>query len=112
MLDYKKKEREKEVEKLNKDIELIKKKKIEVDEVNNIKIQKVPLTNKVIISEDDFTNISTAAKKYITQDKKERRLNKMLKSAENTIVELKETIDKHAKELFSFKPLKGKHKLC
>jgi len=61
-----------------------------------------------MISEEDYEELTTAAKKYVVQEKQERKLKKLLKAAEKTITELKNEITKLTKELFSFKSIKAK----
>ena len=108
VLDYKKQERVKEIAVLDKDIVVIKQKKFDVKVIENIQVQKIPLMSKVMISEEDYEELTTAAKKYVVQEKQERKLKKLLKTAEKTIFELKNEITKLTKELFSFKSIKAK----
>lgn len=107
VLNYKKEERMKEVELLDKEISVVQKKKVKIDAVEKIEVKNVPLSSKVVISQDDYNNLSTAAKKYAIHVKEEGRLSKLLKSAENTIAELRNQIKSLTQELNQYRSVRG-----
>ena len=89
VLNYKKDERAKEVKQLEKKLVTVKKKVLDIEAIDKIEVKKVPLTaNKVMLDQEDYDNISTAAKKHIVQVKKVGKLEKQLKAAEDTISKL------------------------
>ncbi|NLB89951.1 MAG: recombinase [Clostridiales bacterium] len=92
VLNFKKEERAKEVEVLEKALAPLKKKQIDIQAVDSIEAKPLPLSSKVTLSQEDYATLSMAAKKLVVQEKKERKLKQLLKIAEKTIAELKAKI--------------------
>jgi len=53
------------------------------------------------LSQEDYKTLTTAAKKYVVQEKKERKLQKLLDVAEKTISNLKAKISELTATIFS-----------
>ena len=94
VMDYKKVQRSKEVATLEKTIEKIQHQQIDVQAVEQIEVKNVPLSSKVMLEKEDYTNLVSAAQKYVVQVKKERKLEKLLQAAEKTIAGMKAEITK------------------
>ena len=93
---------------LEKKIEKIQKQQIAVQSVEQIEAKPVPLSSKVILERSEYETLSAAAKKYITQEKKESKLQKMLDGANRLISELKAKVAALTKELSEYKSIRGK----
>lgn len=91
-----------------KKIEKIQKQQIAVQSVEQIEAKPVPLSSKVILERSEYETLSAAAKKYITQEKKESKLQKMLDGANRLISELKAKVAALTKELSEYKSIRGK----
>ena len=89
VMDYKKVQRSKEVATLEKTLEKLQNKQVDVQSVEQIAVKNVPLSSKVMLEKKDYDNLLTAAQKYVVQVKKERKLEKLLQAAEKTIAGLK-----------------------
>lgn len=74
---------------LEKKIEKIQKQQIAVQSVEQIEAKPVPLSSKVMLERSEYEALSTAAKKHITQEKKESKLQRALDAANKLIAELK-----------------------
>ena len=114
VMDYKKVQRSKEVAALEKTIEKIQNKQVDVQAVEQIEVKNVPLSSKVMLEKEDYKTIMTAAQKYVVQVKKERKLEKLLQAAEKTIAGLKaeiakltSTISKLTKQLDQYRSVRG-----
>ena len=78
---------------LEKKIEKFQKQQIAVQSVEKIEAKPVPLSStKVMLERSDYEMLTVAVKKYVTQEKKESRLQKALDAANRVIAELKDTI--------------------
>lgn len=86
--NFKKEQRTKEVKALEKPIAKIQNQQLEVQAVDNIEVKPVPLSSKVMLSQEDYKTLTTAAKKYVTQEKKESKLQKLLDAANKKIAQL------------------------
>ena len=106
-MDFKKQERQEEIKVLDKTIKKLQQKQMDIQAVEAISSQRVPLSSKVMIEREDFDTLTIAAKKYVAQEKKERRLQKLLDAANKTIGELKKAIQTLKMELDSYKSIKG-----
>jgi len=93
---------------LEKKIEKIQKQQIAVQSVEQIEAKPVPLSSKVILERSEYETLSAAVKKYITQEKKESKLQKMLDGANRLISELKAKVAALTKELSEYKSIRGK----
>ena len=107
VMDFKKQERQEEIKVLDKTIKKLQQKQMDIQAVEAISSQRVPLSSKVMIEREDFDTLTIAAKKYVAQEKKERRLQKLLDAANKTIGELKKAIQTLKMELDSYKSIKG-----
>lgn len=93
---------------LEKKIEKIQKKQVAVQAVDKIEPKSVPLSSKVMLERSEFESLSTAAKKYAAQEKKEHRLQKALDAANKVIAELKNKISELTAELAEYKSVRRK----
>jgi len=93
---------------LDKRIEKIQKQQMAVQSVDKIEVKPVPLSSKVMLERSEYESLASAAKKYITQEKKESKLQKALDAAHKLIAELKAQIAALTKELFEFKSIHKK----
>lgn len=114
VMDYKKVQRSKEVAMLEKTIEKLQKKQVDVQAVEQIDVKNIPLSSKVMLEKDDYQTLVTAAQKYVVQVKKERKLEKLLQAAEKTIAglkakvaELTRTILALTKQLDQYRSVRG-----
>ena len=104
----------KETEKLDKTKERIQKQKLDLKRIDEIEAKPTLIGNKVMVDRDDFDMVITAAKKHITQEKKESALQKALDAAHKLIAELKSTVADltrklaaATKELSEYKSVRG-----
>ena len=93
---------------LGKQIEKIQKQKIAVQTVEQIEAKPVPLSSKVMLERSEYESLAAAAKKYITLERKESKLQKMLDAANKLIAELKAKVASLTKELSEYKSIRGK----
>lgn len=107
VLDFKKQERQEEIKALDSSIGKLQQKQVDIQAVEDISFQRVPLSSKVMVEREDFDALTLAAKKYVAQEKKERRLQKLLDNANKTIGELKKALHMLKKELDFYKSVKG-----
>ena len=77
---------------LEKKVEKIKKQHVAIEAVEKIEAKPMMSSSKVMLERSEYKSLSTAAKKYIAQGKKERKLQKMLDAANKLIAELKSTV--------------------
>lgn len=92
VVNYKKEQRVKEVKALEKTIAKIQNQQLEVQAVDKIEAKPVPLSSKVMLSQEDYKTLTTAAKKYVTQEKKESKLQKLLDAANRKIAQLEKKV--------------------
>lgn len=92
VVNYKKEQRTKEVKALEKSIAKIQNQQLEVQAVDKIEAKPVPLSSKVMLSQEDYQTLITAAKKYVVQEKKESKLQKLLDAANGKIVQLEKKV--------------------
>ena len=104
----------KETEKLDQTKERIQKQKLDLKRIDEIEAKPTLIGNKVTVDRDDFDMVITAAKKHITQEKKESALQKALDAAHKLIAELKSTVADltrklaaATKELSEYKSVRG-----
>lgn len=108
VLDFKKQERQAEVKALEKSIKKLQQQEADIQAVESITAKKVPLSTKVMMEQEDFKQVMTAAKKYVAQEKKESKLERLLKAANKTITELKAQVAELTRELAPFRSIQGK----
>ena len=94
VLSYKKQERQKEVKLLERRVSELQKQHIALDEIEQIEVAKVPLSNKVMLEKADYEKLSSCAQKYVIQEKKANRLKKLLAAAQKKISELEIYVQK------------------
>ncbi len=114
VMDYKKVQRSKEVAALEKNLEKLQNKQVDVQAMEQIEVKNVPLSSKVMLEKNDYQTLVTAAQKYVVQVKKERKLEKLLQAAEKTIAglktqikELTEMISSLTRQLDQFRSVRG-----
>jgi len=107
-------QRLKEVSVLEKTIEKLQNKQVDVQAVEQIEAKNVPLSSKVMLEKEDYKTLVTAAQKHVVQVKKERKLEKLLQAAEKTITglkakvtELTETISSLTRQLDQYRSVRG-----
>lgn len=77
---------------LEKKVEKIQKQNVAIEAVEKIEVKPMVLSSKVTLERSEYESLSTAAKKYVAQEKKEHKLQKMLNTTNKMIAELKNTI--------------------
>ncbi|MPM21310.1 hypothetical protein SDC9_67754 [bioreactor metagenome] len=92
VLDKKKEFRIQEIQELDSKLDDLRQKKMDINAVENIAIQKVPLSSKVMLDRDDYEALATAAEKLVVQEKKESKFRTLLNRAEKKIEELQSKI--------------------
>ena len=98
----------KEAAALDKKIERIQKQQIAVQSVDKIEAKPVPLSSKVMLERSEYESLATAAKKYITQEKKESKLQKALDATRKIIAGLEAKVASLTKELSEYKSIRNK----
>ena len=93
---------------LNRQIEKIQNQQVNVAAIEKIEAKSVPFSSKVAVEREDFERLSTLAKKYITAEKKESKLQKALDAANRLIARLKEEIAGLKQELSEYKSVRSK----
>lgn len=93
---------------LDKKLAKIQKQQIAVQSVDKIEAKPVPLSSKVMLERAEYESLAAAAKKYVTQEKKESQLQKALDAAHRMIAELKAQVAALTKELFEYKSIRNK----
>ena len=73
-------------------MEKIQKQTVAIEAVEKIEAKPMVLSSKVTLERSEYESLSTAAKKYVAQEKKEHKLQKALDAANKIIAELKNTI--------------------
>lgn len=117
VLEYKREQRAQEVAELEQTLDKLKDQRISIQKVEQIEAKPIPLTSKVSIERKDYNTLVSAAQQYVTQEKKEGKLRKLLKEAKATIDALKKELTavkaelKAVKaELFELKSVRNKLK--
>ena len=93
---------------LGKQIEKIQNQQVNVAAIEKIEAKSVPFSSKVAVEREDFDRLSTLAKKYVTAEKKESKLQKALDAANKLIAKLKAEIDGLKQEISDYKSVRGK----
>ena len=100
---------------LEKKVEKIQKQNVAIEAVEKIEAKPMVLSSKVTLERSEYESLSTAAKKYVAQEKKEHKLQKALDAAHKLIAELKNTVadltrklTEATKELSEYKSVRGK----
>jgi predicted nucleic acid-binding Zn-ribbon protein len=99
---------------LEKKVEKIQKQNVAIEAVEKIEAKPMVLSSKVTLERSEYESLSTAAKKYVAQEKKEHKLQKALDAAHKLIAELKNTVADltrklaaATKELSEYKSVRG-----
>ena len=93
---------------LGRQIEKIQNQQVNVAAIEKIEANSVPFSNKVAVKREDFERLSTLAKKYITAEKKESKLQKALDAANRLIAKLKAEVAGLKQELSEYKSVRSK----
>ena len=93
---------------LGRQIEKIQNQQVNVAAIEKIEAKSVPFSSKVAVEREVFERLSTLAKKYITAEKKESKLQKALDAANRLIARLKEEIAGLKQELSEYKSVRSK----
>lgn len=93
---------------LEKKVAKIQKQKVDMEAVDKIVAKPKMLSSKVTLERSEFENLVTAAKKYVTFDRKESKLKKLLELANKTIAELRAKIAALTEELNKYKSVEKK----
>lgn len=89
-------------------IEKIQNQRVNVRSIEKIEAMSIPFSSKVAVEREDFDRISTLAKKYVTAEKKESKLQKALDAANKLIAKLKAEIDSLKQEISGYKSVHSK----
>lgn len=81
---------------------------VNVEAIKKIKAKPIPLSTKVILEHSEYETLSAATKKYITQEKKESKLQKAVDAVNRLISELKTKVAARTKEPSEYKSIRGK----
>ncbi len=92
VLEKKKEFRIQEIRELDSKLDGLRQKKMDIDAVENIAAQKIPLSSKVMLDREDYETLTAATEKYVVQEKKESKLRTLLNRAEKKIEELQTKI--------------------
>ena len=103
-----KEQREAEKDKLRKTAEKIERQQDALDRIDEIEAKPIPLTSKVALERADYESLKTAAKGYVSQERKESKLKKLLEAAQETIRKLTEELDRVKRELAELKSVRAK----
>ena len=93
---------------LGKQIEKIQNQQVDVAAIEKIEAKPIPFSTKVAVEREDFEHLSKLAKKYITIEKKESKLQKALDAANRLIEKLKTEIAGLKQELSEYKSIRSK----
>lgn len=92
-------QQEKQAATLGSKIEKIQNQRVDVRSIEKIVATSIPFSSKVAVEREDFDRLSTLAKKYVTAEKKESKLQKALDAASKLIAKLKAEIDSLKQEI-------------
>ena len=89
-------------------IEKIQNQRVDVRSIEKIVATSIPFSSKVAVEREDFDRLSTLAKKYVTAEKKESKLQKAVDAANKLIAKLKAEIDSLKQEISDYKSVHSK----
>ena len=101
-------QQEKQAATLGSKIEKIQNQRVDVRSIEKIVATSIPFSSKVAVEREDFDRLSTLAKKYVTAEKKESKLQKALDAANKLIAKLKAEIDSLKQEISDYKSVHRK----
>ena len=101
-------QQEKQATTLGSKIGKIQNQRVDVRSIEKIVATSIPFSPKVAVEREDFDRLSTLAKKYVTAEKKESKLQKALDAANKLIAKLKAEIDGLKQEISDYKSVRGK----
>lgn len=101
-------QQEKQAATLGSKIEKIQNQRVDVRSIEKIVATSIPFSSKVAVEREDFDRISTLAKKYVTAEKKESKLQKAVDAANKLIAKLKAEIDSLKQEISDYKSVHSK----
>ena len=101
-------QQEKQAATLGSKIEKIQNQRVDVRSIEKIVATSIPFSSKVAVEREDFGRLSTLAKKYVTAEKKESKLQKALDAANKLIAKLKAEIDSLKQEISDYKSVHSK----
>lgn len=104
-------QKEAEVAALDKQLEKTKQKKVNIESIDKIEAKPVMLSpSRVSLEKTDYETLSTAAKKFYAQEKKESKLQKLLDAANRKMDELKAVISSLREQVASLTVELSKYK--
>lgn len=101
-------QQEKQAATLGSKIEKIQNQRGDVRSIEKIVATSIPFSSKVAVEREDFDRLSTLAKKYVTAEKKESKLQKAVDAANKLIAKLKAEIDSLKQEISDYKSVHSK----
>ena len=101
-------QQEKQAATLGSKIEKIQNQRVDVQSIEKIVATSIPFSSKVAVEREDFDRLSTLAKKYVTAEKKESKLQKVVDAANKLIAKLKAEIDSLKQEISDYKSVHSK----
>ena len=93
---------------LGKQIKKIQNQQVDVRSIEKIVATSIPFSPKVAVEREDYESLAMAAKKYVTAEKKESKLQKALDAANRLIAKLKAEIAGLKQELSEYKSVRSK----
>lgn len=81
-------ERQVEIKKLEQSISRLQRKQLDIKLLEQIKAKNVPLSFKVMLEQENHQTLMTAVQKYVVQEKKTGRLERLLNVAKKTLADL------------------------
>ena len=90
-----------EIEQIEGTLKSLQEKTVQIEAVEEIEVKPVPLTGKVMISKQDYDTLTAAAQKYVIQEKKEGKIQRLLDAANQKIQELLTVISNLKDTIFS-----------
>ncbi|MGI5971723.1 MAG: hypothetical protein ACOX7P_08380, partial [Oscillospiraceae bacterium] len=110
VLDKKKEFRIQEIQELDNKLNVLRQKNMDIYAVENIAVQKVPLSSKVLLDREDYETLATTAEKFVVQEKKESKLRTLLNRAEKKIDELQTKVGELLETIRSLRGELSKYK--
>ena len=102
-------QKEAEAAVLEKEIEKVKQKKVDIESIDKIEAKPVLLSaSRVSLEKSEYETLAIAAKKYYAQEKRESKLQKALDAAHKLIGELKAQVASLTAELSKYKSVRRK----